>query len=141
MAKWTKRRRRQAALKGWRTRRRNFLKRSRAAKKGWRTRRARAKAPRKAPRKGIHEYQIILEFKSQRRTRHVDFNVVASSKEEAQGMLRKAIKDGSIKDEDGETRDIAWLANPILSSYRTRADVLEVKGADTKGLKKGITIR
>lgn len=79
MPKRTKRERRQAALKGWRTRRANARARSLAAKKGWATRRrnARKRTKAKEPRLKGPEYQINVKYKSELQKKAVEIQIAA----------------------------------------------------------------
>ena len=136
MAKWTKRRRKAAAQKGWRTRRRKFLKRSKAAKKGWKRRKAkaaireRAKAQPKTKRGPLKEWAVTWSYHpSKGRPRSVDFIVIARTKADALLYVVKA----AAKGEDSTGADLTWLTNiPWDETSATQIDAEEFDDALSK---------
>lgn len=109
MARVSRRRRSQAAVKGWETRRARARARSQAAKKGWKTRnkrfylkRQRDTKPKTKPAKtkikpeadelgdgAIRDYVISLSYRGKKGSRHVDFVASATSREEALEQLHE----------------------------------------------------
>lgn len=86
-------RRRLAALKGWRTRRREQEKRHRAALKGWRTRRRKKGGGGIIRRKKLRQFLFTVKYKQEgRKFIRLDFLVNAESEAEARKMVQKQMK-------------------------------------------------
>lgn len=89
----SKRTRRLAALKGWRTRRRNESKRSLAAKRGWATRRRNARKRQRKAALVLHQYLVSVKYTNKSgRFKRLDYLVNAESVSEALEMVREEMR-------------------------------------------------
>jgi len=136
-----------AAVKGWKTRRKNFAKRSRAAKKGARTKRARLylkrerdkkqkpgkqpAAPRREPKSEppLRDFVISLSYKGRKgNSRTVDFVASARTREEALEQLFE---------EKPWTEKIPWQkvsihAGPVVKESHELLSRLETKSSSRR---------